>query len=99
MTSFVGPADCLYESIDCATRSEEARKRNAAKRLIINSPNPRKLLNHGLYLGVLHEVFPYQSTTIVFDHHYDGCLIQPHENRRHPMLVVIESVAKTIFAP
>ena len=48
-------------------------------------------------IRMAHEQIPDESTPVILDHDGDWSLIKPHENRRHPVLGQIESVAEAIF--
>ena len=58
-----------------------------------------ELIQRGLDLRILHEVFPHEPCPAVFDHDLDWRLVQSHEDRRDPVLIVVERVAETVFAP
>ena len=58
-----------------------------------------EIFEHGCDFGVRHEVLPNKTGAIVFDHHYDGRLIQSHVNGRDPVGSGIDGVAEAVDAP
>ena len=51
------------------------------------------------YVGMAHEEVPKQLCARVFNHHGDRTLVEPHENRRYPVLRQVEGVLEAVFSP
>src|SRR5271165_6492728 len=81
--------------------------RNSRRRHFPNSLLPylptshlqSSFFQHRRHLRILHEHLPHQPRAVILDHYRDGGLVQSHVNRRHPIFLRVERVARPVNVP
>src|SRR5271165_5102859 len=86
-------------SHDSARNSRRRHFPNSLLPYLPTSHLQSSFFQHRRHLRILHEHLPHQPAAVILDHYRDRRLVQSHVDRRDPILLCIERVARAVNVP
>src|SRR5271165_1215341 len=84
---------------DSARYSRRRHFPNSLLPYLLTSHLQSSFFQHRRDLRILHEHLPHQPAAVILDHYRDRRLVQSHVDRRDPILLCVERVARAVNVP